>query len=75
MTPSLLIVEDDEPLRTALSITLRACGYQVTGSGTGGEAMTLVDSVEFGCVILDLGLPDMDGIEAACGARAQFDAF
>lgn len=71
MTPSLLIVEDDEPLRTALSITLRARGYQVTAVGTGGEAMTLVDSVEFGCVILDLGLPDMDGIEVLRKLRGR----
>lgn len=60
---SLLLVEDDDQLRTALSITLRARGYEVSAAVTGAEAIRTLDSQEFTCVILDLGLPDMDGIE------------
>jgi two-component system, OmpR family, response regulator MprA len=59
----ILVVEDDADIVDVLRRTLRAEGYEVRAAGDGPEA--LADLVEFApdLVILDLGLPGMDGIE------------
>jgi len=59
----ILVVEDDEDIVDVLRRTLRAEGYEVRAAGDGAEA--LEDLVDFApdLVILDLGLPGMDGIE------------
>ena len=59
----LLIVEDDSHVRTALGIALRARGYQVATAVDGSEARRAVTADMPDLVILDLGLPDVDGIE------------
>jgi two-component system, OmpR family, KDP operon response regulator KdpE len=63
MTTRILMVEDDENLRRALALTLRARGYQVTDVATGRAALDQLAGHPFDVVILDLGLPDMDGVE------------
>ena len=59
----ILMVEDDENLRRALALTLRARAYQVTDVATGRAALDQLNGHPFDVVILDLGLPDMDGVE------------
>ncbi len=66
-----LLVEDDENLRRALSLTLRARGYQVTDVATGSAALGELGRHAFEVIILDLGLPDMDGVEVIRHARAD----
>ena len=60
---TLLVVEDDEGLRKALALTLRARGHQVAEAGTGAQGLDLLGRKRVEVVILDLGLPDLDGTE------------
>ena len=60
---TLLLVEDDEGLRKALALTLRARGHQVAEAGTGAQGLDLLGRKRVEVVILDLGLPDLDGTE------------
>lgn len=57
----LLIVEDDLLLQEGLALALSAEGYALDCAGTAAEADGLIQSGEYGLVILDLGLPDKDG--------------
>lgn len=66
---SVLLVEDDHQLRRALSLTLRARGYHVWDVGLGAEALELLSRRTCDVVILDLGLPDIDGTEVVRRVR------
>jgi two-component system KDP operon response regulator KdpE len=66
---TVLIVDDDPALVRALGINLRARGYQVHAAGTGAAALQLAASHPPDAVVLDLGLPDMDGSEVIAGLR------
>ena len=63
--PLLLVVEDDSDLRGVVALALRNYGYEVKEAGTGYEALRLIGVRAPDAVILDLGLPDMDGFEVA----------
>jgi two-component system KDP operon response regulator KdpE len=65
----LLIVEDEPALRRALMINLKARGYEVDGVGTGAAALHAAGSNPPDLVIVDLGLPDLDGVEVIAGIR------
>ena len=58
-----LIVEDDSQLREQLSAALRAAGFVVDASGEGAEALYMGKEYPIDIAILDLGLPDMDGLD------------
>lgn len=64
-----LVVEDEAGLRQALGINLRARGYDVTLAGTGAEALAAAADRPPDAVVLDLGLPDIDGGEVIAGLR------
>lgn len=57
----LLIVEDDELLQQGLSLALAGEGYACDCAATAAEANALLISSQYSMIILDLGLPDMDG--------------
>ncbi|HAU93233.1 response regulator [Alteromonas oceani] len=59
----ILLVEDDEPLSAALSSSLRGANYVVDCVYRGKEALAMLTAEQTDIVILDLGLPDMDGLE------------
>jgi two-component system KDP operon response regulator KdpE len=59
----LLMVDDEAAIRRLLKITLQAEGYAVLEAGTGREAINQVTTHRPDLVILDLGLPDLDGVE------------
>lgn len=63
----ILVVEDDAALARALSINLRARGYDVRAATTGARALQLAAQYPPDAVILDLGLPDMDGTTVIAG--------
>jgi two-component system KDP operon response regulator KdpE len=65
----ILIVEDEPELLRALSINLRARKYDVETAGDGAAALQLASRNPPALVILDLGLPDMDGTEVIRGLR------
>ncbi|MEI6363977.1 MAG: response regulator [Actinomycetes bacterium] len=60
---SVLLVEDDDNLRRALTLTLRARGYQITDVAAGRPAIDELHRHRFDVVVLDLGLPDIDGVD------------
>jgi two-component system KDP operon response regulator KdpE len=64
-----LVVDDDQPLARALAINLKAHGYDVTVAHDGRTALTEVTRAHPAVVVLDLGLPDVDGIEVLAGIR------
>lgn len=61
--PLILVVEDDKPVRNLISLTLETQGYRYKTAGTGSEAILELLSYQPDLMILDLGLPDMDGVE------------
>ncbi len=66
---TVLIVEDDPQLSRALSINLRARDYHVVTADSGTAALRAASTGPPDLVILDLGLPDMDGTEVIYGLR------
>jgi len=68
--PTRVLVVDDEPqIRRALDVNLRIRGYGVDLAGTGEDALRLAASLHPDVVILDLGLPGIDGVEVIHGLR------
>lgn len=69
-----LVVEDEEDIAFPLVRTLEREGYEVTWIDTGREALEHLKGVSPDIMILDLGLPDMDGLDVCRAARdAGFD--
>src|SRR5687768_12720631 len=66
-----LVVEDDPDLIRQLSETLRAEGYAVDQATDGEEAMYLGEVEPYDIVVLDLGLPVMDGVSVLKSWRAK----
>jgi two-component system KDP operon response regulator KdpE len=64
-----LVVDDDPRLLRALDITLHARGYQVTTSTDGREALAAAAEREPDIILLDLGLPDIDGTDVIHALR------
>lgn len=60
--PSILLVEDEENLHEALKLNLELERYEVTSAFTGKEALNKVGSEHFDLIILDIMLPELDGI-------------
>lgn len=65
-----LVVDDEPGLREALSITLLASGYEVTAAADGEEALMKMALESPDIVLLDLGLPDLDGVQVIARVRA-----
>lgn len=61
--PRILLVDDEAAIQRALGPLLRARGYDVDIAGTAGEALDLFASRAPALVVLDLGLPDLEGTE------------
>ncbi|MGE5830856.1 MAG: response regulator [Micromonosporaceae bacterium] len=64
-----LVVDDDPQLLRALRITLAARGYQVTVAADGATALAAASRTPPDLIILDLGLPDLDGVAVVEGLR------
>ncbi len=65
----ILIVDDDPQLLRALRINLSARGYQVVTAGTGADGLAAAGRNPPDVAIVDLGLPDMDGVDVVAGLR------
>ena len=66
----ILVVEDDAPVRNLITTTLRAHDYRFIASGTGEGAVMEVASHNPDIILLDLGLPDIDGVEVIRRVRS-----
>ena len=65
----ILVVDDDVQIVRALDINLRAHGYEVVMAATGEAALTSAAAATPDLVIVDLGLPGLDGIDVIRGLR------
>ncbi len=65
MTAAVLVVDDDGPIRRMLERTLAAEGYGVSGASDGGAALAAIERAAPDLIVLDVGLPAMDGL-AVC---------
>jgi CheY-like chemotaxis protein len=63
--PLVLVVEDSDAIRAAFTILLEESGYAVAAAATGAEAVRLAEGRAPDLVLLDLGLPDMPGLDVA----------
>ena len=67
----ILVVEDDALLADGLAATLTRAGHSVQQARTGRHADLLLRAEEFDLVVLDVGLPDIDGFEVLRRMRAR----
>jgi len=68
---SILLVEDEENLQEALKLNLELEGYEVSSSFTGTEALNMFKQEHFDLIILDVMLPELDGISVCETIRLQ----
>jgi two-component system KDP operon response regulator KdpE len=68
-----LVVDDDPLIVRTLEINLRARGYDVESARDGRSALQIADEREPDVVVLDLGLPDLDGVEVLRRLRQRSD--
>ncbi|MGW6358585.1 response regulator transcription factor [Streptomyces sp. NPDC055092] len=68
----ILVVEDDDTIGRHLESGLRGNGYAPAWSRTGASALTEAAQSPYDVLLLDLGLPDMDGLDVARQLRARF---
>lgn len=61
--PSILVVEDDRPIRNLITTTLETQDYKYMTAENGCEALLAATTRNPDIILLDLGLPDMDGVE------------
>ena len=73
MTPAILVVEDQLPLRRVLRSALGGQGYRVWEAGSLSEGLTAFTARSPQAILLDLGLPDGDGIELVTAVRETSD--
>ena len=65
-----LVVEDEQALLRALAMNLTARGYVVTEASTGTRALAAAAAEEFDVIVVDLGLPDIGGLDVIRAVRA-----
>ncbi|GAA0959894.1 response regulator [Actinocorallia libanotica] len=65
----ILVVDDEPQLLRALRVNLRARHYEVAVAASGTEALREAGAWHFDLVLLDLGLPDLEGVEVIHGLR------
>jgi two-component system KDP operon response regulator KdpE len=68
----ILLVDDEVPIQRALAPLLRSRGYEIEVCGTGRDAIDLVRREPPDLIVLDLGLPDIDGTEVCRLVRQEF---
>jgi DNA-binding response OmpR family regulator len=69
----ILVAEDDTTLRSGLIQALLAAGYDAVAAGDGAHADTLLATEPFDLLVLDLGLPQMDGLDVLTRLRQRND--
>ena len=62
-TPLVHIVDDDEAVRRSVSFALKTSGFQVRAYESGSEILKGAPDLEAGCILLDIRMPGMDGLE------------
>ena len=70
-----MVVEDEAPLATLLASYLEQAGFAVATTGDGAEAVVLAREIDPDVLVLDLGLPGLDGVEVCRQIRTFSDAY
>ena len=63
MKPSILIIDDDEVMQETLADVLRKRGYEIFSVGSGNGALSIIKKNVIDLILLDIRLPDVDGLE------------
>jgi DNA-binding response OmpR family regulator len=63
MNPRILVVDDDEMIRLLYSKELADDGYEVETADCGTEALNKTSSASYNCIVLDIEMPDVQGLE------------
>jgi two-component system, OmpR family, response regulator len=71
----ILVIEDDEDVARLEQTVLERAGYEVRGTGSGAEGLELADSYKPDVVILDVGLPDISGLDVCTSLSNSNNAF
>jgi DNA-binding response OmpR family regulator len=69
----ILVVDDDALMRRSLAFNLQQSGYRVSSAGNAEDALALAQRDQPDLVLLDIGLPGMDGLEALRHLKEQFN--
>jgi two-component system KDP operon response regulator KdpE len=69
-----LVIDDEPPIRRLLRTALNANGFQVLEAGSGREGLAEIEAAKPDLIILDLGLPDMDGLDIIRALRKRGDS-
>ena len=69
----ILLVDDEMSIQRAMTPLLRSRGYEVEAAGTGREALAVMEAGPPDLIVLDLGLPDMDGLDVCRSVRERWD--
>ena len=70
MGDRVLVVDDEPSILRVVTANLRARGYEALTAASGKDALTAVETHQPDCIVLDLGLPDVDGLEVLRRLRA-----
>lgn len=73
-SPRVLLIDDEKPIVRVLRSTLTASGYRVASAETGAEALSMIAQNTPDLIVLDLGLPDMDGKDIVIKLREWCEA-
>ncbi|HEX8686959.1 MAG TPA: response regulator, partial [Pyrinomonadaceae bacterium] len=71
MTDTILIVDDERGIRETLRAVLEDEGFEVETAASGEECLKAFERRAFGCVLLDVWLPGLDGLETLARLREQ----
>ncbi|MFT6906402.1 MAG: two-component system alkaline phosphatase synthesis response regulator PhoP, partial [Oleiphilaceae bacterium] len=71
MASKILIVEDDHDINNLLAMNLRSAGYEIESSENGMQGLKMAQAVAYDLIILDLMLPEIDGLEICRRLRGE----
>lgn len=63
ISQTVLVVDDDQPVRDAVSKALVTKGYEVISARNGREALKLISEMPVDAILVDIAMPEMDGVE------------
>jgi two-component system, OmpR family, KDP operon response regulator KdpE len=70
MGDRILVVDDEPSILRVVAANLRARGYEALTAATGEDALTVIEAQQPDCIVLDLGLPDVGGLEVLARLRS-----